>query len=138
MLKNQKGSAAITAMMAVMILAALGGAFAMLTAGDLAASGEFQNGMTAQYAAEAGANAALAMFDAAEPDWDALVKETAFSQDCSYQVAIAPALTGAGLPVPGGVYQITATGKYRRAVKIVKVSVTRANGAAPTTAFDWR
>lgn len=143
-MQRQKGSAAIITIMAVMILATVGGYFVMLTSSNLTTAAEFQNAASAQYAAEAGARAAIAMFAAGSPDWDILSAETEVLgfAGAYYKVETNHSLTGAALskqlPTPGENYKVTATGKYKKAIRIINFTVTAAEGTSPLAVSAWR
>lgn len=129
-----------------MILAAVGGFFVTLTSANLITAAEFQNAAVAQYAAEAGAQAAIAMFAANPPHWESLSAETEvfgftgayYNAEATPSLAAAQRLTGAQLPAPGVEHKVVTTGKYKKAVRIIRFTVTAADGTSPMVISGWR
>jgi hypothetical protein len=139
-MKKEQGSATITVIMAVMVLAVIGGSFAALAMANMKLTLEFQSGRNAQYAAEAGARAAIAMFGTSEPNWNTLNEETEVFgfTGAYYKVDISPQLTGTQLPAPGHNYQVRAIGRYGRAINFVNFTVAVDEEELDLTVSAWR
>jgi hypothetical protein len=75
--ETERGIALVLALMAMVLLAALGGALAVLTATETTIAARFRDGLEAFYAAEAGI--ARAAVDLRAADWDAARAGTAQS-----------------------------------------------------------
>jgi type II secretory pathway component PulK len=139
-MKKQQGSATMTVIIAVMILSVLGGMLAVLTSENVKMAANFQNRITAQYAAESGARTAVAMFAATTPNWNVLSAEAEMrnSPGVYYKVTITPALTGSQLPVPGTKYEVRATGRYKRAENSVRFDAVVDEETLELKISSWR
>jgi hypothetical protein len=135
-IKNQQGSATFITLAMVIMLAGISAAFITLTSTNLTIAAEFQKGLIAQYAAEAGAQNVLAMFASGSPE-AAVVRGDNIAllnfPGTSYQAKISPEPI---TPMLGQEYKVTITGSYRQAVRVVSFTVAISDTNTQTVS-DW-
>jgi len=140
MFKNQKGSAAIMAVVTMLFLTILAGAASTLVNGDLRFSKMNSDAIEAQFAAEAGAKRAISMFHQATQSWTWLDQTVGaenwinLANDGSKQYHVRTVLSGTQVvpaaPAAGGTYTITSTGRVNGTTRTVSVVVTVTAGTS--------
>ncbi|MEG6584229.1 pilus assembly PilX N-terminal domain-containing protein [Dendrosporobacter sp. 1207_IL3150] len=144
MLKSQKGSAAVVALVLMLFLTILASASSTIVNSDLRFSKMSSDDIEAQFAAEAGAKHAISMFYQPAQDWiwvDPDVNtanwQTLSNDARRYHVRIS--LNGAHIvpaaPAAAGIYTITATGNVRNSTKTATVQVTVAGNSGGTNPY---
>ncbi|BBB93317.1 MAG TPA: hypothetical protein PKA28_00205 [Methylomusa anaerophila] len=140
----QSGSAALLAVITMALLLTIGAGFFTITRTEFTAAVNYGDGITAQYAAEAGANRAIISLAQNQTNWTWLKTDIAVSGASAavYNIEInstgvEPELTYGSSPVAGGTYQIIAKGKYHNTLRIVNVMVKVGAAGMNTEAYNW-
>lgn len=130
---SERGSALVLALMAMTLLATLGGALVMQTSTETAIAASFRDGLAAFYAAEGALEAGMASV-AGAPDWQALVSSLPVSPDPAWRaLAVPPPTAGMTVDVrvrlastPGLLELSASAATPRGARRTVQATISRA------------
>lgn len=129
-LKGQEGSAAILAILAMLILAVLGAAYVVLGMTETSTAANFRDGIAAQYLAEAGAKRALIELynnSAWDPGAGGLTEEQG---NGSFTVIVSPGETS-------GQKKVVSTGQVNRARRQVVLDVSLPSLPGNGSVYDY-